>query len=477
MFSKGGEKIAFSVLIFFAIMSASAYSSPVAIESAGGLLRMVTSNGTFEAWNVTTGANEERFYEGLPFISYDSAGANLYFGSANGTVLVTDAAGRIKAKINASGGRIFSVRADGDRLFTGSEEGYIRAWNISGNFSPMQSVKAHELSVNALYARAGRLYSASADGSIKIWDENSLILLGNLTTFEKWEQARTEGYLIWNMAVIGDRVFVGSPNGKMRIWSLTSSSLFREIPAHTRSIGGLATDGKYVYSCGTLTDNTLKMWTPDGWQQRMIVTGDYTPSKVAVDDAYVYLAVAEGGVLVYNKTDLSPVIALGDFSEVPSSAAQVPAKNEPALRSRLNPLVPIFADIFIFLSAAIVLEAIAYMKLKVVSPKEKKKSAAAQSFASIDDLMKILFAYLVAIFALAAAYPRIVFPNYVPGAQAIYYFDFFVRKGALMPLWFLLPAGLAYWATKKYDKKKRYIICLLVEIAAVAVYAAAPSMV
>ncbi|UCC91725.1 MAG: hypothetical protein JSV39_00415, partial [Candidatus Aenigmatarchaeota archaeon] len=98
------------------------------------------------------------------------------------------------------------------------------------------------------------------------------------------------------------------------------------------------------------------------------------------------------------------------------------------------------------------------------------------SFVTIEDILKILILSSIIIFVIGTINTTSIFPSYVSGLQAIYYFDILVRSGTFLPIWFLLLPSVTYWATKKYKRRTRYLAAALALAAAVVIYLVAPSV-
>jgi WD40 repeat protein len=87
-------------------------------------------------------------------------------------VVVVVAGADTKASVNVFEGhsaRIRVFKMYGDRLFTASADGTIREWSIKLG-QCMNVLRGHEGSVNAISFKGGTLYSAGDDGTIRVWE-------------------------------------------------------------------------------------------------------------------------------------------------------------------------------------------------------------------------------------------------------------------------------------------------------------------
>ncbi|MCK4335458.1 MAG: hypothetical protein KAW40_01910 [Candidatus Aenigmarchaeota archaeon] len=466
------RKFLLSFVVFFAVLALPVLGFPASLKSDGELLYVAHKDGTLEVWNKSSGSLIERFLTNIKLWSFEMDGTNFYVGSEDGRVLVLDLDGQILEEINASpASMVSSIAIDEDSkfLYAGSHDNVIRIWDTQ-DWSLVKVIEEHKLPVNALVLDGRYLYSASGDGSVKVWDKHTMVLVKNLTTHTEWRTARNEGYVVWKMVVHGNKVYTGHVNGKIRIWDLNTDSLVKEVEAHTGDVGALVTDGQYIFSSRYM-EKSVKIWTMDGEPAGSVLHMEYSPQELEVDNNYLYAGVREGGVVVYDKNYRNLVMELGSFAEA------MPQSPERELgSSEFNPVLPVVVFFALFLVIVVTLETYVSVKKEYGRLTKSGVKNFLTSFVKIEDALKILGVASIIIFVLGLLNARSVFPSYVYGLQAIYYFDVLVRKGAFLPIWFLLLPSLAYWATKKHKRRIRYLTSVIALFIAVIVYLVAPTV-
>ncbi|KAL6554706.1 hypothetical protein OROHE_007445 [Orobanche hederae] len=79
--------------------------------------------------------------------------------------------------LNGPVGQVYLLVVGSDMLFAGTQEGTILAWkfNVAANcFQPVASLKGHTLAVVTLVVIGNRMYSGSMDHSIRVWSLETL---------------------------------------------------------------------------------------------------------------------------------------------------------------------------------------------------------------------------------------------------------------------------------------------------------------
>ncbi len=455
--------------VFFILIPLPVLGFPISVKSEGNLLYVAHHDGALEIWDKSSGSLVKRFLTNVSLESFETDGTNLYVGSGDGELFVFDSVGRISREINASpDSPITALAVDNysQFLYTGSLNHDIRVWNMN-DWSLVKLIEDHKLYVTSFALDDRYLYSASLDGSVRVWDKQTLAFVKNLTTHTDWQAVKEEGYAIWEMVMYGNKVYTGHTNGKIRIWDLTTDSLIREIRATPGNVKGLATDEQYIYSA-SFFDKSVRIWTIEGEPVEPVLFLENLPRELEVDDSYLYVGVTEGGVMVYNKDDWRLAKKLGNFTEPITKELQSPPL--------FNPVLVVVYTLALFLVIALMLETYAHFKKRHHKLTTRGIRNFLSSFVTIDDFLKILIMSSVIIFVIGLLNTRSVFPSYVYGLQAIYYFDVLVRRGALLPLWFLLFPSVAYWMTKKYNRRTRYLALFISLLIAIIVYLIAPTV-
>jgi WD40 repeat protein len=122
--------------------------------------------------------------------------------------------------------------------------------NATYEYRCVGMLKGHKLTVWALLARGDRLYSASADGTIKRWSVAAMDCEKNAVGHD--------GKKIYTMAANPRHLFTAGADRKIQVWSVLELEPVHTIDAHRDVVWSLAVRGDLLYSCSD--DQTVKMW-------------------------------------------------------------------------------------------------------------------------------------------------------------------------------------------------------------------------
>jgi WD40 repeat protein len=139
--------------------------------------------------------------------------------------------------------------------------------------------------LSSLAVAEGRLFSGSYDGTIKVWDLNTLTEVGTLA-------GHTDGVL--SLAVAEGRLYSGSYDKTIKVWDLNTLTEVGTLAGHTSSVAALAVAESKLYSGST--DKTIKVWDLNTLTEVGTLAGH--------TDGVLSLAVAEGRLFSgsYDKT-------------------------------------------------------------------------------------------------------------------------------------------------------------------------------
>lgn len=461
----------FSTLPFFVL------GAPIYISPDGNDLFVAHGNGKIEIWDQASGSLSETFQLNSTLMEeFETDGTNLYVGTMEGELLVLDSTGNISMRINVSEFALSSlaINQDSRLLYTGSYDNIIRVWDMR-DWSLVKEIEEHKLPVNKLVLDGNYLYSASGDASVKIWDKHTMTLIKTLTTHSDWRAARMEKYPIWEMLIVDNKVYTGHVSGSIRIWDLTTDSLIKEIQAHSSDVTELITDGQYIYSGGASRDKTVKIWTLEGDRRGPVLNVGSAVGALAVDSDYLYVGVREGGVLVYDKSDWNLSRKLGNFTQ--DYTPELSSNEEEQSQLTFNPVLLVVFVLVLVLIAALILETYTSVKKKHDKLGIREIGNHITSSIGIGDVLKILAVSSIIIFFMGLINTAMVFPQYIPNIQVIYYFDVLVRNGAFLPIWFLLLPSLAYWVMGRHRGRTRYLTSVVILAFATLIYMFAPGVV
>jgi len=463
--------------LFFFVMPLAVSGSPVKMISDESFLYVAHDDGTIETFDKDSGSLESSFQSLTenPYLwGFETDGNKFYVRSYENKIYVFDMEGRGLGEIEleSESSAIYIDRKNPKFLYVGLGE-KIMFWNIE-EWRPEKTSEAQNTYINTITSDDRYLYLTSEE-SISVWDRETLTFVKKLSRNSYTQPLKNEDSVIMKITVFGDRIYTGHSKGEIGIWNLTKGSLTKEIDAHPNEVKGVVTDGQYLYSIGSNPNKDVKIWTMEGEPAKEDVETERPTTGLMLEGNNIYVGAYYGGIYVYDKNDLGLVRKIGNFDYIPTETPQDTGVRETET-SEYNPIIPIIIVFFLFLVAVIGLEVYTSTKRKEKKITKKGIADSLKSFVSIEDILKIVILSSIIIFVIGLFNTTSIFPNYIPGLQAIYYFDIFVKRGAFLPVWFILLPSLAYWITKKKKRMTRYVSSLVALVIAAIVYLVAPTL-
>jgi WD40 repeat protein len=185
---------------------------------------------------------------------------------------------------------VLAVNFDGTRLFSGSADRTIKIWSLPDG-ALIQTLNEHTDDVYSLAVSPdGRwLFSGSWDGLIRIWSLPDGTPVRTLTG---------DSEVIVSLAVSpdGKLLFAGNADKTITIWSLPDGMPVKTLTEHSGVIYSLAVspDGKRLFSGSG--DKTVKIWKlPEGIQEKTL-TRNYPIHSLAIipDGKWMFAGDSDG---------------------------------------------------------------------------------------------------------------------------------------------------------------------------------------
>ncbi|KAF8048392.1 hypothetical protein N665_2532s0007 [Sinapis alba] len=154
--------------------------------------------------------------------------------------------------------------SDGNSMYSGSEDGTLRIWDIS--VTPINTVVLHPNQIE--------LISGDQDGIIRVWDTRM-----NTCTIELVPEADTA---MRSLSVMGDGTMLVAANdsGTCYIWNILRGSQvitefepIHKLQAHDRQILKCVLSPEKKYLATASSDKTVKIWNVDNFTLAKVLTG------------------------------------------------------------------------------------------------------------------------------------------------------------------------------------------------------------
>ena len=444
------------------------------IESFEDVIFVAHDQNAVEIWNVTSGSRLEKIENNVSIWAFDTDGESYIVLATSGSGLqIFNMLKKEWKKINMSSGYVFSVlwESDSGRAYAGLENGEVYKVNV-GNESDKHVYAMHDAYVMALVLHEGYLYAASNDGAIKVWDVKRDVPVNISFGYSNKELG------VWGAVFADEKIYLAHMSGIISIWDLKTKSLIKEIRAYESDVRAIASDGEYIYSAHIA--GRVSRWNLDGEKLEPEIRLDdlsLHPLALTVTSDFLYVGVREGGVLVYDKANLSLIKKIGEFEKEEENAGMVKSALTASREKKFNPMTPILAILTIFFIIILSLDIYFSMKKKFNRITKDNLKKFLSSYADIYDVLSVIGIAGVIVMILGIINPGKVFPYYLPNIKAIYYFDALVKNGALLPVWFVLVPSIGYLTAVKQKIFVKYLSVAVGIAVAISIYMLMPAIV
>ena len=188
------------------------------------------------------------------------------------------------------------VYADANYVYSASDDGTVRVWDRSDD-TLVTSLEGHGDRVNGVYADDEYVYTCARDNTARVWDR---------ATFE--EVAVLEGHTdyVWDVYADETRIYTASRDGTVRIWDRTTFEEVTVLEGHSGDVTFVYADDERIYTASA--DRTARVWDKEDPSQVTELEGHTGNVRtVLVDGDRLYTASYDGTVRVWDRVDLSPV--------------------------------------------------------------------------------------------------------------------------------------------------------------------------
>ena len=199
---------------------------------------------------------------------------------------------------------------DDGKLYSGSEDRTIKIWNCSTD-TLIKTLTGHTGWVYCLTINDGMLYSGNYDHSIMVWNCSNHELITTLGVPEEHDvEGEYEGHTDWvNCLTINDgKLYSGSADKTIKVWDCSTNKLITTLTEHTDPIHCLRIHGGKLYS---KPYNVIKVY--DCSDDTLITTlEDHTDFVwcLEIHDGKLYTGSGDKTINVYDCSDYSLITTL-----------------------------------------------------------------------------------------------------------------------------------------------------------------------
>lgn len=186
-------------------------------------------------------------------------------------------------------------------------------FNSGGNVSVSYTIGDSEVmgmtpnnsAVTGLYAdNAGRLFASLQSGSIKVYDIDTLSVLGTLNG---------DGSAFLSVYGDGQFVFGSTQSGRVGIWNPPSTTPVANLQISSEAINRVNADDDYIYAASS--DSFVYVYDKSGNPIANLTDGTSEMLDVYADEQYIYGASNDSNVYVWNINTFALVTTLSDATE------------------------------------------------------------------------------------------------------------------------------------------------------------------
>ncbi|KAK3154900.1 hypothetical protein QOZ80_2BG0196390 [Eleusine coracana subsp. coracana] len=238
----------------------------IALPAGSDKLYTGSRDGTVRMWDCQTGQCSGVINMGREVGCMIIEGSWLFVGIPD-AVKVWNMQTAAEMNLTGPAGQVYALAVANELLFAATQDGRILAWrfNAATNcFEPAASLSGHQLAVVSLVVGGMRLYSASMDKTIKVWDLATLQCIQTLSDHTDVVMS----VLCWDQFLLSC-----SLDQTVKVWAATESGNLEVTYTHTEEQGVLALSGmpdaqsKPVLLC-SLNDNTVRLYDLPSFSDR-----------------------------------------------------------------------------------------------------------------------------------------------------------------------------------------------------------------
>eukprot|EP00882_Tetradesmus_deserticola_P004990 GHRQ01005259.1.p1 GENE.GHRQ01005259.1~~GHRQ01005259.1.p1 ORF type:complete len:429 (+),score=103.88 GHRQ01005259.1:79-1365(+) len=190
---------------------------------------------------------------------------------------------------------VWAVEVYGARLFSASADKTIRVWDIDSRRCE-HVLEDHTRPVLSLAISGNRLYSGSYDFTIKVWDLNTLTRVKTLTGHTDAVRA---------LSVSEGRLFSGSYDGTVRVWDEANMHCLEVLKGHNGPVRTLVNRGGCMFS-GSY-DKTVRVWDVRTLECKAALTGHTGAVRALVASPdYVFSGSDDTTIKVSSASEVTP---------------------------------------------------------------------------------------------------------------------------------------------------------------------------
>ncbi|KAL4854787.1 F-box/WD repeat-containing protein 7 [Chlorella vulgaris] len=189
---------------------------------------------------------------------------------------------------------IWAIEVLGNRVYTASADKTVRVWDMTTKRC-LQVLESHTRPVLSLAIAGGRLFSGSYDYTIRVW---------NLETLQREKTLTGHTDAVRSLTVAGNKVFSASYDGKLKVWDAETLTCLATLSGHSGPVRTLVRCGDKVFS-GSY-DKTVRVWDTNTHQCLATLVGHSGAVRaLAATDTLVFSGSDDTTIRVWDAATLT----------------------------------------------------------------------------------------------------------------------------------------------------------------------------